>query len=83
MPIYEYRCAGCGAVSDFMVGVGSQADAASLSCGQCGGERLERLMSRINIGRAAASFAAPCGQSACDLPPAQRAGCCGGACHGH
>lgn len=43
MPIYEYKCARCGKVSEILVGVG--AESASLKCEHCGGSRLEKLMS--------------------------------------
>lgn len=34
MPIYEYRCSQCGAISEFLVGVNHKEEA--LSCKQCG-----------------------------------------------
>lgn len=43
MPIYEYRCDDCGALSEFLVGVGSKTE--SLNCKQCGGSRLEKVLS--------------------------------------
>jgi putative FmdB family regulatory protein len=43
MPIYEYRCNDCGAVSEFLVGMGSQSK--PLSCKQCGSSQLEKMLS--------------------------------------
>ena len=43
MPIYEYRCNKCGAISEFLVGIGSKSK--SLSCKQCGSPHLEKMIS--------------------------------------
>ena len=43
MPIYEYRCNKCGAISEFLVGIGSKSK--SLSCKQCGSPQLEKMIS--------------------------------------
>ncbi|MGQ9776380.1 MAG: FmdB family zinc ribbon protein [Thermodesulfobacteriota bacterium] len=43
MPIYEYRCNDCGAISEFLVGVTSKGEA--LTCKQCGGSQLEKMLS--------------------------------------
>ena len=43
MPIYEYRCDECGAVSEILVGMGPQSK--SLSCKQCGSPKLEKMIS--------------------------------------
>jgi putative FmdB family regulatory protein len=85
MPIYEYKCAACGATSEFLVGANAGADAAdSLHCEHCGSSRLDRLMSRINIGSSLQSMLPACGSGGgCPMPEATRGGCCGGACHGH
>ena len=47
MPIYEYRCGGCSAVSSKLVYSWS-ADRA-IECPQCGGADLERLMSAFSF----------------------------------
>ena len=47
MPIYEYRCGGCSAVSSKLVYSWS-ADRA-LECSQCGGADMERLMSAFSF----------------------------------
>lgn len=43
MPIYEYRCNQCGAISEFLVGVSSKIEA--LTCKQCGSSHLEKMLS--------------------------------------
>ena len=43
MPIYEYRCNNCGAISEFLVGVSSKGE--SLNCKQCGSSQLEKMIS--------------------------------------
>jgi len=45
MPIYEYRCASCGTVSEFLVGVGQEKE--SLRCGSCGGSKLKKMFSTV------------------------------------
>lgn len=49
MPIYEYRCHGCG--REFSRLVLSAADRESLACPKCQGTNLERLMSRFRAVR--------------------------------
>ncbi len=49
MPIYEYRCEGCGRkVSILFKRIGEKEDA---TCPQCGSPRLVRLFSRFAFGR--------------------------------
>jgi len=43
MPIHEYKCADCGEISEFIVGIGRNSD--ELVCRGCGGVRLECLIS--------------------------------------
>lgn len=45
MPIYEFRCANCGNVEEFIL-TGSRE--IEVKCGACGGEDLERVISRTN-----------------------------------
>lgn len=49
MPIYEYKCLGCG--REFSQLVLSAADSQSLACPKCQGRSLERLMSRFRAVR--------------------------------
>ncbi len=49
MPIYEYRCAGCGQVSSFFVrSINSPLDP---SCTHCGGNDLQRRMSSFAVAK--------------------------------
>lgn len=41
MPIYEFRCPQCGALTEALVAVGTD----SVACGVCGHERTERVLS--------------------------------------
>jgi putative FmdB family regulatory protein len=43
MPIYEFRCNNCGAISEFLVGGGSRGEL--LNCKQCRGSQLEKILS--------------------------------------
>jgi putative FmdB family regulatory protein len=74
MPLYEYQCRACGAVSEHLVGVGS--DQPDVKC-ECGSTELERTISLISVNRGAAPDAC-CGGGECgghDEP------CCtGGTC---
>lgn len=48
MPIYEYRCQGCGRrVSVLVARMGQEAE----SCPRCGSPRLQRLYSRFALAR--------------------------------
>ena len=54
MPIYEYRCRQCRAVTAcFLRAIGSPA--APPVCQQCGGDDLQRLMSAFATGRSTAA----------------------------
>lgn len=44
MPIYEYRCARCGAVSEFIEGVTEAGE--SRPCTACGSGVMMRILSR-------------------------------------
>jgi putative FmdB family regulatory protein len=41
MPIYEYRCEGCGQVTEALIRNGREAEC--VRCEQCGDSRLERV----------------------------------------
>lgn len=79
MPIYEYRCDRCGAVSEFLEGVGR--DGAEKRCPSCGGVDLTRIFSVSNVSSGGNFIGSQggrtcCGRSGrCDTPP-----CSGGAC---
>jgi putative FmdB family regulatory protein len=63
MPIFEYRCETCGQVTEFLI-IGQQG---KLSCKQCGGEALTKLISAHNISAS----------SSHDLGGPGHGGCCG------
>lgn len=46
MPVYEYRCLGCGRRFSHLQGV--VADAPALACPRCRGTNLKRLISRVS-----------------------------------
>ncbi|MBN1426396.1 zinc ribbon domain-containing protein [Candidatus Fermentibacteria bacterium] len=46
MPLYEYACRRCGKVNTFLIGV--SVHKTPLRCTRCGGEDLDRLMSRVH-----------------------------------
>jgi len=76
MPIYEYRCQACLAVTEFMVGrIG--ATPADLKCGQCGSQKMTKALSTIAVH--GAPPASPCKNGQCPVPAAQRT-CLGGRC---
>ena len=54
MPIYEYRCGGCGKRTS--VFVRSVASAAKPACEHCGSTRLSRLMSKFAVHRGGGGF---------------------------
>lgn len=45
MPIYEFRCLGCGELFEILSM--SAGGAEEMRCPQCGGESLERVLSRV------------------------------------
>ena len=47
MPIYEYRCGGCNAVSSKLVY--SWSSGSPVECRECGGTDMERLMSAFSF----------------------------------
>jgi putative FmdB family regulatory protein len=81
MPIYEYRCARCGAVSEVIENVAEAGD--SRPCSACGSAETMRLLSRgvqarghgMMTGRGGNTC---CGrEERCDRPPCGD----GGGCH--
>jgi putative FmdB family regulatory protein len=73
MPIYDYRCNGCGAQFEQLVRGEQQ-----VSCPHCSGGELQRLISLP---------ARPAGggrqQDYSRLGPPPGGGCCGGGCQSH
>jgi len=68
MPIYDYRCRGCGRVSEVFV----RSSDVEVSCPYCNGEDMERLVSASYMIRidAAAPGTTCCGRTErCETPP--------------
>ena len=66
MPIYEYRCQQCGALSSFFVR--SISSPFTASCQDCGSDQMERRMSTFAMGKTTSSVheANPMGASSRD-----------------
>jgi putative FmdB family regulatory protein len=47
MPIFEYQCRGCQAISSFLIL--SRTESFVPSCKRCGGQDLTRVLSRVNV----------------------------------
>ncbi|NWF94456.1 MAG: zinc ribbon domain-containing protein [Syntrophaceae bacterium] len=77
MPIYEYRCNHCGAISEFLVGVGSNSEA--LSCKECGSPELEKMISVSHplMGKSRSPGHTCCGrEERCSTPPCSTGSSC-------
>jgi len=79
MPIYEYRCEKCGQVNEFLI-LGKQEQ---LSCKQCGGKDLTKLLSAHNTSPSSTSVkrvAEPGAGGCCGTPNSCGApgSCCSG-----
>jgi putative FmdB family regulatory protein len=75
MPIYTYRCAGCGTEFEQLVRSDTK-----VACPDCHGRKLDRLMS---LTARPASAGKPDAGSLSRLGPPPGGGCCGGGCHTH
>ena len=73
MPIYNYRCAACGTEFERLVRSETR-----VSCPDCNGRKLERLMS---LTARPAGAGKPADYSRLGPPPG--GGCRGGGCHSH
>jgi len=77
MPIYEYRCAVCGATSEYLIDVGKDE---VISCKECGSTETEKILSVASFmtgepqrtpGRTC------CGrEERCETPPCSDGGTC-------
>ena len=75
MPIYEYRCAACGAVSEFLITAQDAGNA--LSCTSCGSSDLEKMLSAHNVKSVQKNNAGQICDTSCQGPsPACPPGCC-------
>jgi putative FmdB family regulatory protein len=73
MPIYTYRCASCDTQFERLV-----RGETTVTCPECSGRKLERLMS---LTARPGSAGKPADFSR--LGPPANGGCCGGGCHSH
>ncbi len=49
MPIYEFRCAQCEHVQEVIVtSSNASSNETEMTCGKCGGEELERILSTVS-----------------------------------
>jgi putative FmdB family regulatory protein len=78
MPLYEYRCRDCGAVTETLVMSARRTD--DLTCRTCGGRSLERLPSSpasVSVRERAPAGRTCCGKDErCDTPPCSSGGSC-------
>ena len=72
MPIFEYRCAECGHVTDFLEKAGA---AGPHACDACGSARMEKIFSTFS-----AQSSRPSGCAAGECPAGDCATCPGGEC---
>ncbi|MGB7066808.1 MAG: FmdB family zinc ribbon protein [Syntrophobacteria bacterium] len=78
MPIYEYQCQECGAVSEKLLMGGESA--VDICCSDCGSRKMSRILSvasvltdKVNISTGHTC----CGQEErCDTPPCSSGGSC-------
>ncbi|MBE9534378.1 MAG: zinc ribbon domain-containing protein [Proteobacteria bacterium] len=78
MPIYEYQCQECGAISEkLLVGGESGTD---ICCSHCGSQRVSRILSVTSLLTKKVTSSAGhtcCGQEErCDTPPCSSEGSC-------
>ena len=77
MPIYEYRCRLCGAISEYLVGIGRDEDIACKECGSTDMERVLSVASSVNGTSRRAPGRTCCGrEERCETPPCSRGGVC-------
>lgn len=80
MPIYEYKCANCGTVSEFLEGITSEKT--RLCCPTCGSGKLTKLLSRSFIAKSGSGSSPRAGKTCCgrdercDAPPCSESGIC-------
>ena len=76
MPIYEFRCLGCGHVFEFLK---LKKEAEEMKCPKCNSEEVERVLSVVSVSKAhsgkASSTVKSCGGGTCatiDVPGPKR-----------
>ncbi len=77
MPIYEYRCKQCGAISEFLTGLHKDE---TISCRSCGSLEMEKIMSTASFLDRTTERAPGhtcCGrEERCETPPCSTGGAC-------
>jgi putative FmdB family regulatory protein len=63
MPIYEYRCAGCGAVFARLQSISNPAG--DIRCPKCDSDETERILSTFAAGTSTTGTAVDSGQPGC------------------
>lgn len=80
MPIYEYQCARCDKISEFLVGIGQ--GGVEIKCRHCGGKELNRIFSKSHVSTSKAGSGSHNGKTCCgrdercDKPPCSDDGEC-------
>ncbi|HLA00345.1 MAG TPA: zinc ribbon domain-containing protein [Thermodesulfovibrionales bacterium] len=76
MPIYEFRCLGCGHVFEFLK---LKKEAEEMKCPKCNSEEVERVLSVVSVSKSlsgkASSTVKSCGGGTCatiDVPGPKR-----------
>jgi putative FmdB family regulatory protein len=68
MPIYEFRCLGCGHVFEILK-LKKESEGLEMKCPKCGSPEAEKVLSTINVAKAvggqARSTAKSCGSGSC------------------
>jgi putative FmdB family regulatory protein len=77
MPIFEYQCKVCGAVSEFLLRVD---DKEKISCKKCGCLEMDKILSTpffLSLTTKSNQGHTCCGrEERCDTPPCSRQGSC-------
>ena len=76
MPIYDYRCQGCGRVSEILVHAPNKG---APRCPVCGSSELERIISASYVIRTGSNMPGRtcCGSTErCEMPPCSMGGQC-------
>jgi putative FmdB family regulatory protein len=80
MPIYEYKCAKCGEVSEFLVGV--TRENTIVKCKHCGSAEMTKLISSVHVSSGSGMIGSQHGKTCCgreercEKPPCSDDGSC-------
>jgi putative FmdB family regulatory protein len=68
MPIYEFRCLGCGHVFELLK-LKKESEEATMRCPKCGSEEVERILSKVSAvissGKKSTLTTKNCGSGSC------------------